>query len=56
MELADEIVDMLNEYIFSVTPATPIAHNDAPRCDVADMIQGLLIGMCVDNGLPIEYD
>ena len=54
MNQANDIVDMLNKYIFSVEPVTPVAYNDTPRRAVIEAIAGLLIEVFMEQGLPLE--
>lgn len=37
-EAADEIIDAINEYIFSVEPQTPISVHDGYRDSIAGML------------------
>jgi hypothetical protein len=51
---ANEIVGMLNEYTFSVSPPTPVSIGDAPMHDVTDIIYGVLESFCIEQGLLLE--
>jgi hypothetical protein len=51
---ANEIVEMLNEYMFSVSPPTPVSIGDAPVHDVTDIIYNVLESFCIEQALPLE--